>query len=547
MRVKQSKARSKKNIPAPMSQRRKSMRKAWGPRRAPEKMVAIKADRIKFDPVQWFSFFAVGLTCLALAALIWTMTARIVSDQTAELDARNDQYVRSVAFVLSRQIEDELHLVDQSLSIVQDAWKKDSDSVDLGLWRKQLFALTAVANDIFIANERGVIVQGTLPQSIGQGFGSAYVTYPNGSLEVFDPDGRKNPDGRIPGSGEKVEARQFLIYIVRPLDKPLGWFAGASYRSEGITKLFAGANLGQNGVVGLTDLRLGRLQAIVGNSAQFGEMNIAKSELAELIKKNDSGVWSGVSPMDKVNRFIGYRRIPGRDMAVIVGVSTEAASLPLASLAMWSRGLAVVGTILVFAIGGIVIWSIATSATAKARRKNHERVELNLMNARQELGVSRARMLLTEPETAALIGSATDGVARLDNEARLRLWNQRFAELAGLPLDAASAGTQIEALWRAQAEAGMFGDPAAADQAVSTRLTALHTAGEAMAPPVQAGPDGEQIAMHVRGVADGGSVIVLTGHANARLSALPPLPILALPVVAAAGAERETADETTDF
>ena len=70
------------------------------------------------------------------------------------------------------------------------------------------------------------------------------------ALEMFDPDGTINPDGKIPGA-DRVEARQFLMYVVRPLSRPRGWWVGASYRSEGITKLFAGANLGQNGVVGL--------------------------------------------------------------------------------------------------------------------------------------------------------------------------------------------------------------------------------------------------------------------------------------------------------
>ncbi len=541
MRVKQSKARSKKVSPAPMPQRRKSMRKAWGPRRAPEKLVAIKRDRIAFDAIQWVSMICVGLACLALSALIWTMTARIVSDQTAELNSRNDQYIRSVAFVLARQIEDELNLIDQSLSIVQEAWKKDANTVDLGQWRKQLSAVTAAADDIFIANERGIIVQGTLPASIGQGFGTSYVTYPNGSLEIFDPDGRKNPDGRVPGGGDKIEARQLLIYIARPLEKPLGWFVGASYRSEGITKLFAGANLGQNGVVGLTDTKLGRMRAIVGGAAQFGEMNIAKSELAELIKKNQAGVWVGPSPMDKVERIIGYRRVGNRDMTVIVGVSTEAARLPLAGLTNWSRGLGVVGTILVFGVGAIVIWTIATSAAQKARRRTQERTELNLMNARQELDATRARMALTEPEVAALLTSAADGVARLDNEGRLRVWNPRFAALAGVPLDASSLGTKIEDLWRFQGQAGMFGPPENAEQALSLRLTALHTAGQSMAPPAQTGPDGEQIAMHVRGVTDGGHALVLAGDANARLAPLPPLPVAPVEQVP------EHAEEATEF
>lgn len=536
MRVKQSRTRSKRIVPAPLAQRRRSKRRTWGARGRPQTLVPVQGNRIKIDPMQWLSFIAIGLICLALIVLIWTLTSRLVADQAAELRTRTDQHVKSVSFVLAREVENELRLVDQSLWIIQDAWKKDSDAVDLGLWRKQLSALTAVASDIFIANESGVIVQGTLPQSIGQGFGSAYVAYPNGSLEMFDPDGTKNPEGKIPGGSDKVEARQFLIYIVRPLDRPRGWFVGASYRSEGITKLFAGANLGQNGIVGLTDLKRASLHAIVGSSAQFGAMDIARSDLAEQIKKNEAGVWAGASPMDKVPRIVAYRRVPGRDMAVIVGVSVDAA--PLALLAAWSRGLAFLGSLIVLTIGGIVVWTVATAANVKARRRNNERVELNLMNARQELALSRARMQLTEPETGTLISSSTDGVARLDSALRLRVWNQRFADLAGVPLDPSALGTQIEDLWRRQAEAGLFGDVAEAEQDVSTRLTVLHTAGQSVAPPVQTGPNGEQIAMHVRGVIDGGYVLVLAGPDNARFAALPPLVV---------ESEPEAVEETTDF
>jgi PAS domain-containing protein len=508
-------------------------------RGAPPTLVQMRSSRDpKIEPMQWLAFTAIGLISLALIILMWTLTNRAISDQTLEFRARADQQVRSVAFVLAREIQDELRLVDQSLAIIQDDWKNDSDSVDLGGWKKKLLALTEVANDIFIANERGIIVQGTIPQSIGQGFGSAYVTYPNGSLELFDSDGTKNPDGRVPGATDKIEARQFLTYIVRPLARPRGWYIGASYRSEGITKLFSGAKLGQNGVVGLVAVKRGGLQAIVGKSSQFADMDISQSELIEQIRKNDSGVWAGVSPTDHVPRIIAYQRIPGRDMGVIVGVDIDSAIQPLAGLAAMGRSLAAVGSIVVVIIAGIVVWTIATTRDARQRQRLHERTELTLANTRQELAVARARGLLTEPEVATLMSSPTDGVLRLDGEGRLRLWNLRFAEVAGVPLEEVAFGSPVEDLLRRQANAGVFGDPAEGEQEIATRLTILHTSVQSVVPPTQVGPHGEQITMHVRGVSDGGHVIVLSGSENARLATLPPF---------GAEPEPETADETTEW
>jgi len=539
MRVKQSRSHSQKISPAPLPQRRRAKRRmSTGTRGAPPSMVAARAgSQTSFEPMEWMAFVAIGLISLALIILMWTLASRAIADQEFESRARSDQYVRSVAFVLGREIENELLLIDQSLAIIQDAWKKDSASVDLPGWKKQLLALTSVANDIFIANENGIIIQGTVPQSIGQGFGSAYVTYPNGSLEMFDPDGKKNPDGKTPGA-DRIEARQFLMYLARPLNQPRGWFVGASYRSEGITKLFAGARLGQNGLVGLTDIKSGIMGAIVGSSAQFARMDIGQSELIEQMRKNESGVWAGISPMDQIPRIIAYQRVAGRDSSVVVGIATATADLPLAGLAAMARSLAFVGSVLVLAVAAIFIWTIATARAAKQRKRNQEHTDLNLVNARQELAVTRARTALSEAEVGTLLSSATDGVARLDGDHRLRVWNQRFAELAGIPLDPGASGMPAEDLLRLQAQAGAFGDAADSEDQIGKRLTILHTAGQSVVPPTQVGPGGQQIKMHVRGVVDGGRVIVLESPENARHAALPPL---------AVAGEPETADQATEW
>jgi hypothetical protein len=203
-----------------------------------------------------------------------------------------------------------------------------------------------------------------------------------------------------------------------------------------------------------------------------------------------------------------------------------------------AQGLAALGTLVVLVIAGIVVWTIATARAAKQRQRMFERSELNLTNTRHELAVARARALLTEPEVGTLLSSATDGVARLDGEQRLRLWNQRFADLAGVPLDESAVGSPIEDLLRRQATAGVFGGGVEAEEAIATRLTILHNSGGSAVPPTQIGLGGEQITMYVRGVADGGHLIILTGPENARFATPPPLP---------AEGEPETADETTEW
>jgi len=497
-------------------QSRRSKRRSPG--EMPHQYVGSVSDGpAKIGPLQWLAFIAIGLISVTLIVLIWTLTTRTISEQARELRAHADQQVSSVAFVVAREIQDELQLVDQSLAIIQAAWDQDPGAVDLGVWRRQSLALTEVANDIFIANDHGVIVQGTLPQSIGQGFGSAYVTYPNGSLETFDPDGTTDPNGKLPGA-DGVQARQFLTYILRPLARPPGWMIGASYRSESLTKLLSGARLGQSGNIALVALKRGGLQAIAGPSAQSAHMDIATSELIEQMRKNDAGIWAGVSPIDNVSGIFAYQHIPNRDMSVLVGVSCDAANEPLAGLAATARGVAILGSLVVLIIAGILLWTIATARAARRRRRVQERSAIDLTNARQELAVARAWALLSEPEAGALIGSATDGVARLDAALQLRLWNERFAERAGV---AFGADTPVEDLFRRQAAAGLLGDAAEAELAIATRLTLLPSAARSAEPLTQTGPDGEPLRLIVRGVCDGGHLLLLARIDNSGLGALP--------------------------
>jgi PAS domain-containing protein len=544
MRVKQSKSRQQKIAPAQIRQRRRSRRRFFPKPRDPRQtLVPIRAQKRRLDPMEMLSYLAVALIGIMSVVLIWSITERSITEQAIEIRARADLHVKGATTVLARELHDEMTLVDQSISIIQDAWKKDPDTVDLGAWRKQMMALTAVANDIFIANERRIIVQGTLPQSIGQGFGTAYVTYPNGSLETFEPDGGKSTVGLTAAAtalAEPIQARQFLMYVLRPLERPRGWMVGASFRSEGLTKLFAGANLGENGAAGFVDLTKGAMQALAGTTARFGRMTLQHTDLLEQMRKNESGIWFGQSPWDQIPRIIAYERVPGRDMAVVMAMTSTYAYQPMAGLAAFAHGVATAASIVVVIICGIVIWTVATARESKARARAMERAETNLANARDAAANARARSMLSEQEAGALLASQSDGVARLDEKGRIRQWNQRFADYAGVPLLPSEAGLTFEALIRRQADAGLFGGPEETEQAVGTRLTVLHTGIGSPEPLLHPAASGDTIQMMMRPVSDGGGVLVLIGPDNAAFAALPPL---AEPVEA----EPEPVDETTDW
>ena len=90
-----------------------------------------------------------------------------------------------------------------------------------------------------------------------------------------------------------IDARQFLMYIVRPLDHPKGWLIGASFRSSELTKLFAQAALGYNPVVALVDTKR------ADDAIEFGARAQCATSLPALI-----GIEHEVIELDAVGIFL---------------------------------------------------------------------------------------------------------------------------------------------------------------------------------------------------------------------------------------------------
>ena len=164
----------------------------------PSQLVPVESVRpARIGKAELATCGAVAIVAIALTALIWIVTIRAVQEQQTEIRDRAEQAMVGEAAAMAETIGHELLLIDQSLTILQAAWKADSNSVDLGKWQKQMPALTAVADDLFICDDKHIIRQDILPQAVGQGVGAAYVTFPHGSLEQFESDGTKDKESLL--------------------------------------------------------------------------------------------------------------------------------------------------------------------------------------------------------------------------------------------------------------------------------------------------------------------------------------------------------------
>lgn len=479
----------------------------------------------------------IALVTGLLVALIWILTNRTVNEQWTEAREQANRVLTAQAAVLAREVRLELLLIDQSLAIIQAAWKKDSEAVNLQDMKAQLPALTNVANDLFIADERRIIRQDILPAAVGQGIGSAYVNFPHGSLETLDFDGNKAGSQILVGeTGTTVDARRYLMYVIRPLDHPKSWLVGASFRSEELVKLFTRAQLGGNSVAALIDARRGTVQAIVGPPARRPKLDVSKSQMLESFQRSDAGIWVGDSPMDGVERIHAYEQLRERGMIVTVGMTTAQALQPVAPVISAARSIATMATILVVFVGGTVLWSIFTLRSSRRRLRAFERGKNDLITAQADVALARNHLRITATQLKLIMDASSDGIALFDANLALAGWNARFASACGLPPGGLREAMPMDEFFRLQVRSGVLGAVLDEEIEVAQRIARVRTEPQGSSLP-QRGPEGDAISLHVRPIDDGGIVLILN---NARA-----LPVMAPLIVATPHGATATAAEPT--
>ncbi len=479
-------------------------------RRAPEELHQHTIRR-RVGTMQALACASIVVICITMILLIWINTERTIREQAEDLRARVEAAITAQDATLAMQAQHELEMIDQSLSVLQAAWEQDPDTFSLANWRKLMPALAVVTDDLFIANEQHVIVQDINPTAVGQGIGSAYASFANGSLEPILRNGPRGRDNAmvVGELGAGAVTRQYLMYLVRGLGKPNGWLIGASYRSSALAAVFASAGLGQGGLAALIDTHRGGVQALVGTAALRPRLDIGATPMyTEMLGRPDGGIWVGRTAMDGVNRIIAFRRIPDRDLIVAVGVVTATAMAPADIWAAGARSLATMGSLLVVAIGGALLWELWYWRRTRFRRRALAIAESLVTAMRGDLSATRMQASVGASQVQAMLGGVSEGIATIDGEHHLAAWNPRFVALSGLAEDALREGLPLDDLLRQLVLAGRFGPVEDAEAEITRLVTALRPEagwGEVAA----TAPDGTSLVLRAQGVPDGGLVLIL--------------------------------------
>jgi PAS domain-containing protein len=450
----------------------------------------------------------VAVVAFALIALIWILTERAVQEQQAEIRDRAEHALSAQAATIAETIRHELLMIDQSLTILQAAWKADSANFDLNKWQAAMPALASVADDLFIADEKHVIRQDILPKAIGQGIGSAYVTFPHGSLEQFQSDGSRNQDSLVlqGDASQPIEGREFLTYIVRPLDHPTGWLIGASFRSDELTRLFAESSLGSNAIVALTDTKRGIVQSIVGPASRRPRTDISQSPLFAAMSRSPSGIFLGETAIDGVERMHAFHHVEKRDMAVVVAANWSEVMGVANDLATGAHALAFVASGLVLVIAGIVLWELYTIRSSRRQKRVFDRNRSELERLRTEEGVLVARAQLNAARLKIVVDSTADGIALFDFNLKLVQWNHPFHRGIGIEL---KQDMLLDGVLRAQAANGMFGADVDTEAEIVRRIGILQSGDTSGLS--QPGPDNETLTLRGLPIAEGGFMLLLNG------------------------------------
>jgi hypothetical protein len=441
---------------------------------------------------------AILLPALALVGITWLGTLSAINAQRTEAEARVITRVTNQATSFQGQIRRQVLDLDQTLRILVAAWEADPASFNLTAWRDRAVALSDISRDLLLADNHGRIVQSTVPEVVGTNVtGSDYFTYALAH-------GRSQNEAYIGPATVDPIMRQWHMEVARWAHRPDGTFAGvvvADWRTTAITDLFQATNLGAHPIMELVGLNDGKLRAIVGPNAGSPDERIADSPMFAHLRDTPDGTWVGPSAPDGVLRFHAFRRIPGRDLAVVVGVDYDDA---LALSYAWENQAMLFAGCISLLILGMAGLLLRGAALARKRQASLAYDRSMLAAANAQLEVAKAHADAKSAQLQATLDGMSDGVAMIDGQLCLVEWNRKFPEIAGTESGILRVGLPVEDVIRSQARRGQFGQ-VHVETEVARRM-ALLRAGGLMGSIERTRPDGRTIELRRNRLPDGGFV-----------------------------------------
>jgi signal transduction histidine kinase/DNA-binding response OmpR family regulator len=441
---------------------------------------------------------AIVLFAIGLITLTWAVTLRAINAERTENIARVTATVSNQALTFSEQISRQLLALDQTLRIMENAWETNPQQFDLEAWRAKTPALTGLGQDLILADGHGIVRQSTVTEAINQDISG---------VDFFQALSRNLVpyDHMFVGTATIGQImRTWHMNVARALHAQDGSFAGvldAEYRVSAITDVFSQTDLGTGSFITLIGLNDGKLRAAVGPASIDPDASIVDTSMFKAISRSPAGVWIGPSATDAVLRIHAFRRIPDRDLMIVVAMDEVEALAPSTEWQAEADVFASCITILMLGLTFVVV-----RGTVLARRREaavaEDRAILASANAQSE--VARALADAKAEQLQATLAGMTDGVAMVDAHLCLAEWNNLFPEIAGVPAEILRVGLPMEDILRAQIQTGQFGYIPDADAEIARRVARLRQAQFGVGERQR--PDGRTIELRRKRLPDGGFV-----------------------------------------
>ena len=438
------------------------------------------------------------IVAACLIVLTWVGTVEAVRAEQAATRSRVDANLANEALIFAEQINRQILGLDQTLRILVNAWQANPRGFDLEAWRAQASVLNGLSRDMVLTDETGVIRQSSVVEAINQN--ASGLDYFRALADPSDPGDRLYIG---PATIDGI-MRQWHMNLARTLHYPDGSFAGvidADYRIASITDVFAQTNLGPNSFMAVAGLDDGKLRGAVSSSTIDPDASIGETPMFAAIQEADSGIWTGPSANDAVQRIHAFRRVPNRRLTVIVAMSEEEAMRPAS---IWRQEAEIFASCITALLGGLAL--ILVQGGRLARRREAAMVEhraiLAASNAQFE--VAQALAAAKAEQLEATLAGMTDGVSMVDAHLCLVEWNRLFPQIAGVPAEILRVGLPMEELLRAQIRTGQFGVVHDEETEVDRRMARLRTTRFGVAQRQR--PDGHTIELRRNRLPDGGFV-----------------------------------------
>ncbi len=445
-----------------------------------------------------------------LIALTWIGTVTAVRNQCAEAEAGVIASVTNQAAVFQERLRVDLLEIEEDLGVLGHAWMSDPDHFHLRPWRNHLVLFNEMSTEVFLTDESGIVRDDTVADAIGKSVSDR---------EFFRHQAAKSPSEDtmfVSGSMTGVLAPYWHINLARSLRRADGSFAGvivATLPIDAIGSFYQVANIGTRGLIAVIGLQQGQVRLVVGPKTVDPGSSVAGSDMFDAMRRGPNSVWIGATAFDGIQRVHGFRKLPDRDLAVVVSVDHAEA---MQATDTWAKGayLFAAGTTLLLLVLAWILIQALEVARRRATLLARERAELAQANT--ELAEAKARADHKAARLEATLSGMTDGVVMLDGDMRLLEWNQRFPEIAGVPAEILRVDMPVEDILRAQAQSGQFG-PVDIEAEVARRATNLR-AGIYSDTIERTRPDGAVLELRRNQLPDGGFVTLYTDITERRES-----------------------------